>query len=157
MKRIDGFDLLTGLFQFKTVLDERRREFVLFQKSSVDAISGIADKTAFEALENHVHLLDHIKAAEFDPLTRIARALGQAVLGALEAYDPRKHFRVYVSVKLRGSMIIRFHQVWDGEEPYYHPDDFTSSREKVFAFENQPAGGDAVESGDETVLSQKYL
>ena len=58
-----------------------------------------------------------------------------ALLSSLKSYYPQKSFVVYVSINLHDSFIIRFHQKWDDEEPYYYPADFTSPNEKVYSFE----------------------
>ena len=58
MKRLDYFELLSNLFSFKTVSDEQKNEYVLFSQSDDGPIRNIKDRTEFEALENHVHLLD---------------------------------------------------------------------------------------------------
>lgn len=135
MKRIEYFELLTGLFNFKTVSDEIGNEFVLFSQNNNGPIGNIRDKTEFEAMENHVHLLDNIKRDEFDKLISIAENLGKALLNSLKSQYPQKYFMVFVSIHLHDSMIIRFHQKWDGEESYCNPSEFTSPREKVLSFE----------------------
>lgn len=61
--------------------------------------------------------------------------LCRIVLFKLKSQYPEKNFVVYVSIKLNDSMILRFHQKWDGEEPYYNVSDFSLPNERVFAFE----------------------
>jgi len=139
MKRIEYFELLAKTFEFKTIIDDYGNEFVLLKENCVDSFKKIEDKTEFEASENHIHLLDNINKNEFEILKKIAPILGQAVLHSLTSQYAQKHFRVYVSIHLYDSMIIRFHQKWDNEEFYCNPDEFTSSKEKVYAFENNKA------------------
>ena len=136
MRRIEYIESLANLFEFKTISDAHGNEFVLFKESDFDSVKGIADKTEFEASENHIHLLDNIKKDEFEALKVIAPILGKALLCSLQFQYPQNHFRVYVSVHLYDSMIIRFHQKWENEEPYCNPDEFISPKEKVYAFEN---------------------
>ena len=136
MKRTDYFELLAQLFEFKTVTDELGNEFVLFRSSPLETVGKIDDKTQFEAVENHIHLLEHIKAFEFEKLCSVSSRLGQALLWSLNANYPDKHFVVFVSLQLHDSMIIRFHQKWEGEEAYYDVSDFRSPTEKVLMFES---------------------
>ena len=135
MRRIEYFELLSNLYGFKSIFDKKGTEYVLFS-NGINAIENVWDKTGFEALENHVHLLDNVKADEFDRLIPVAQNLGQSLLYNLKSNYPSKHFMVYVTVHLHESMIIRFHQKWENEAPYYNSDDFKSPNEKVFLFEN---------------------
>jgi len=43
---------------------------------------------------------------------------------------------VFVTVRMYDSLIIRFHQKWDGELPYYDPDDVRSEKDFIIKFEN---------------------
>ena len=134
MKRVDYFKTIAELFAFKTITDEHGNEYVLYQNSSFDSISGIEDKTAFEALENHVHLLNHIKPSEVDSLAVVGANLGRALLASLKLKFPEKSFFVFVSITPGDSFIIRFHQKWDNEPPHLDPAEFQSSKETVFGF-----------------------
>lgn len=136
MKRIDFLELITQLFEFKIITDEHNHEFVLLKTNPLKSASKIDDKTQFEAVENHVHLLEHIKSFEFKKLEPIAVSLGQALLWSLHASYPDKHFVVFVTVHLHDSMIIRFHQKWAGESFYYDMTDFQLQNEKIYLFEN---------------------
>ena len=135
MKRIEYFELIANLFVFKTIFDEKGNEYVLFSVSEYDSIQNIEDKTAFEALENHIHLLERIKKQEFESLIPVAKILGQTLANSLKTQFPNKKFYVYVSLRLNDSMIIRFHQKWENEEPYCNPADFVGEIEKVFGYE----------------------
>ena len=64
----------------------------------------------------------------------IGKILGETQLNALTAKYPDKEFCVFVTVDIGESMIIRFHQVWKNEPPYYNPDDFNSDKTKVLMF-----------------------
>lgn len=135
MKRVEYFQQITDLFRFKTITDEEKREFVLFSQCNCDSVENVQDKTEFEAYENHIHLINYLKKEEFYYLIPIAKTLGQAVLDCLSWNYPEKKFMVYVSLHMYDSMIIRFHQKWENEQPYCNPQDFNSENEKVFLFE----------------------
>ena len=122
---------IASLSEFKTIHDEFGNEYVLFKNSCMDSIHGITDKTEFEAVENHVHLLDNINANEFEKLTKIAPDICGLLLNSLQCTFPDKHFAVYVTVHLHDSMIIRFHQKWENEDYYFDPE-FSTSAEKTF-------------------------
>jgi len=146
MKRIDYYEMISKLFEFKTIRDENGTEYVLFSycldsmdipdKTVCINSANIPDKTAFEALENHTHLLDNLTKEEFERLIPVAQNLGKSLLNNLICNFPEKHFIVYVSIQVHDSMIIRFHQKWENEPPYYNPADFNSPTERVCAFEN---------------------
>lgn len=123
------------LFEFKKVYDENENEYVLYKSSFHDTILNVKDKTEFESLENHVHLVDHIKKSEFEQLLQIGNGLGKALLCSLKYEYPSKHFRVYVQLQIKGSMIVRFHQVWENEEPYFDEKDLNCATEKILLFE----------------------
>lgn len=135
MKRIEYFELLAKIFTFKKILDEKGNEYVLLSMSELNEIKNIEDKTAFEALENHVHLVDNLKKEEFERLIPVAKILGQLLAHRLKYQFPNKHFYIYVSLRLKDSMIIRFHQKWENEEPYCDPKDFNGEIEKVFMYQ----------------------
>lgn len=136
MRRIVCFERIAKAFDFKTAVDEQGNEYVLFADNNLDLIENIQDKTAFEAFENHIHLIDNIKNNEFGKLVAIAQNFGMALLNCLQIRYPQKRFIVYVSLRLKDSMIIRFHQRWENEEPFCNPRDFVSKDEKVFIFQN---------------------
>ena len=135
MKRIVYFELLEQLFTFKTISDEKGNEYVVSSSYESDSVKNIEDKTAFEAVESHVHLLDNVKKQEFERLIPVAKTMAQTLAYSLSHRFPDKKFYVYASVTLNDSFILRFHQKWDGEEPYFDPVDFNTEREKMFLFE----------------------
>ena len=73
MKRVEYFELLTNLFQYKTVYDKTGNEYVLFANSSINYLPEISDKTAFESLENHIHLLYNVRKEEYKNLIEVGR------------------------------------------------------------------------------------
>ncbi len=64
MRRIEFLELLVNLFQFKTVHDEKGNEYVLFSDNPINSAVNVQDHTAFEAIQNHVHLLVNIQKDE---------------------------------------------------------------------------------------------
>lgn len=137
MKRIEYFSLLADIFSFKTLSDDRGNEYVFFKNCCpTDKLINIVDKTEFESFTNHIHLLDNIKKEEFDKLTEVSKIIIESVLSQLIQLFPDKKFRVYVSICLKDSMIVRFHQKWENEEPYCNPEEFKKQNEKVFMVEN---------------------
>ena len=137
MKRAEFLNMLTDLFQFRTIADKNGNSYILFRSSCLSGVDvDVDDKTAFEAVENHVHLLDNIKESEFSTLVAASQVLGQSLLNNLRYYYPDKQFYVFVSITLHDSLIIRFHQKWYSEAPYYDPLNFTNSKEVLLMFES---------------------
>ncbi|MCL2512344.1 MAG: hypothetical protein FWF08_00460 [Oscillospiraceae bacterium] len=134
MKIIDSLEILLNLFDYKTIPDENGNEFVVYKNSRVDFIENIEDKTAFEAVENHVHILNNVKKNEFERLFPVAENLVKALLNNLKSRFPEKSFCVFATIELHESFIIRFHQKWDNETPYYDPAAFDPSKTKVVMF-----------------------
>lgn len=104
------------------VRDKFGNEFVLL--SGAGGLSGveaeIRDKTEFEAVQNHVHVLDNISRSERKCLKQIAHPLCVGIMAALQKKYPGRKFCVYATAS--DSFILRFHQCWDGEPLYYDPD-----------------------------------
>ena len=135
MKRLNFLQSVVRLFSFKTIADDRGNEYVLFGDSTMTKsdMPYISDRTEFEALENHVHLLEKITKKEFKDSEEVLNFLGKSLLNCLRQTYPDKHFFVYVSIDLKDSMIVRFHQKWENEMPYYTDKDFGKNT-KLFTF-----------------------
>ena len=135
MRKIDVLKTVANLFDFKIITDEKGNEYVLYADSVINEIDfEIEDKTQFEALENHTHLIDNVKKSDFEELIGIGNLLGEALLNSLKSKYPNKEFCVFVTVDIGESMIIRFHQIWENESVYYDPDDFNSDKTSVLMF-----------------------
>ena len=132
MRRIEYFELFADLFQYKTICDEKGNEYVLFADNPINSIENVQDHTAFEAIQNHVHLITNMQKDEFEKGSEIAKKIGRALLNNLNACYPEKSFFVFVSFRKKDDMIIRFHQSWANEVPYFDPSDFVN--EKVYMF-----------------------
>lgn len=135
MRRVDWIELISLLFDYKTIFDKQGNEYVLFKNNKLNEIENIVeDKTAFEAIENHIHILKNVKKKEFKRLVKNSKYIGKAVFNSLSIAYPDKQFVVYITVKLNDSMIIRFHQKWHDEPEYFDADSFVSNRQKLFVF-----------------------
>ena len=135
MKKIDILKSVANLFDFKTVTDNNGNEYVLYADSVINGNDlEIDDKTQFEAVQNHVHLIDNVKKSDFEELIETGKVLGETQLNALKSKYPEKEFCVFVTVDIGESFIIRFHQIWKNEPVYYNPDDFNSERTRVLMF-----------------------
>lgn len=135
MRKFELLRAFSEMFDFKTVTDENGNEYVIYANSVLSEIgSELKDKTQFEAVENHIHLIDNVKKYDFDELIEIGKVLGETQLSALKSKYPDKEFCVFVTVDIGESMIIRFHQVWENEPVYYNPDDFNSEKTRVLMF-----------------------
>lgn len=134
MKRIEYFKLFSQILNptFNVYRDKNGIEFVLPEDNSffLEDIA-IDDKTAFEAVESHIHLLDKITKPEFEDLTEIASVFCQHYFNKLKQTYPTRIFVVYVTIDINESMILRFHQKWHDEKDYYSEDDFDLSKVKI--------------------------
>ena len=94
---------------------------------------SVEDKTAYEAGNNHEHLLDDISDEAFSELVADAPVLCRLIYCNIKMQYPQRKLAVYVAVSRHDSLTVRFHQVWTGEPPYYDPEDFSSGDERVFS------------------------
>lgn len=94
---------------------------------------SVEDKTAYEAGNNHEHLLDDISDEVFSELVADAPVLCRLIYCNIKMQYPRRKLAVYAAVSRHDSLTVRFHQVWTGEPPYYDPEDFSSGDERVFS------------------------
>ncbi|MBR6028549.1 MAG: hypothetical protein IKP40_05605 [Clostridia bacterium] len=100
--------------------DSYGNEYVLLsvpQFSVSDPV--IQDRTAFEALNTHTHVLSDLSKRDFKDLRVIAPHICRQLLTYLNGKYPGKHFCVFASAVLHDDFIIRFHQKWENETPYY--------------------------------------
>ncbi len=124
---------LLSLLEFKTIADECGNEFVVYKSSNITEIKDIEDKTAFEALENHVHIFDNITKCQKESAVYFSKKLGKILLDNLSYKFPQKHFVVFVTVNT--SVIIRFHQKWN-DEPWYYMIDESYEGTELLWFDN---------------------
>ena len=70
MNRIEWLERLTEAYRFKEVASEDGYTYILRESYEQEKVGKIEDKTAFEAVENHVHLLDRVKLKEYKKLEK---------------------------------------------------------------------------------------
>lgn len=99
-------------------------------------MEDIEDKTMFEAVENHIHILDNVKKRDASILDKFGERIGGLLLDRLKFCFPQKKFYVFVTYEINDSLIIRFHQDRPGEEPYYDPVDYSENGNR-FSFYGQ--------------------
>lgn len=121
-RRVEIIDQMSDFFQTELVKDRRGNEYVLLK--SLDWHFGESsnepdDKTAFEAGQNHIHILDNLSRVELKYLRTTAQNLCDGILSMLCGLYPNKQFFVYASASLHDSFIVRFHQAWPGEPAYF--------------------------------------
>ena len=120
MKMLDCYLSLAKLLRFKEVSDADGNVYVLFENSDICHVEhSIEDKTAFEAVENHCHLIDHLSSNDFSRIIDAAMLLGKILYWSLKSAYSEKRFVVFVTADRGDSLTIRFHQQWEGEDPYY--------------------------------------
>ena len=117
------FAAVVNNVDFKTIYDMKGSAFVVLGEScagkDVSSVE-ITDKTAFEAVENHIHI--SLKKTGFIKLFSLRRegiTLCRRFMLLLKEKYPTRDFVVYVTVTLGDAAILRFHQKWNGEADYY--------------------------------------
>lgn len=125
---------LTQLLQYGIIQDTVGNELVCI----ADVATGeridymILDKTAYEAVNNHVHLVDDITDYEHLVLAADAEIMCLLIYANLKFEYPKKRFAVFATVQRHDSFVLRFHQIWKDEQMYYMPSNISES-EYVFA------------------------
>ena len=77
------------------------------------------DRTGYEALLNHVHLFPGpLPPERMAEAREMALATARDLCHALRQTFPEKRFAVFLTVNAEDA-ILRFHQLWPGEAPYY--------------------------------------
>ena len=96
-----------SLLDTEIVTDKSGRDFVLLSGAYIDL--------------DYVHILDKLSPTELDGLKEMAPALCRCIQYTLQAKYPGRQFYVYATASVHDSFILRFHQSWDDEPPYYSP------------------------------------
>ncbi|MEA5038663.1 MAG: hypothetical protein VB086_02375 [Clostridiaceae bacterium] len=94
----------------------------------------IADKTQCEAVENHFHLFNRTNEENKEAVKKIGASIAKNLLRALMQTFPDKKFIVYLEVNISDSTIVRFHQIWDNEPPYFDVATFKNKNVELFEF-----------------------
>ena len=120
LKKIDY--LLPILYpEFYTVIDNSNNELV-FLKTEEKLISEpfkTEDKTQSEAFINHFHICGRVSKSEYILVEKIGKIVAYNLLERLKLSFPQKKFVVYLEINYKDSTIIRFHQLWKDEPPYF--------------------------------------
>lgn len=100
-------------------------------KVSIDKING-QDKTAIESLVNHIHLSDIFDVKLSTDFVLIAKKVGDIWATKLKRDFPNHKFRIYLTCE--DDIILRFHQVHDGEPNWLNEFDWKEeiSSGKIF-------------------------
>ena len=66
MRKNDLQSLITLLdvFEVITITDDDENEYVVLKSCGVTSIDNVDDKTAFEAVMNHTHIIDDVKKSK---------------------------------------------------------------------------------------------
>ena len=108
---------------FYTRRDPSGAEFVLLDTGDGPDTSplplAVEDRTGYEAVWNHVHLFSGpFPPEELAEIRTRALAAARDLRHALEQTFPDKRFAVFLTLNPEDG-ILRFHQLWPGEAPYY--------------------------------------
>ena len=106
---------------FCTRRDPSGAEFVLLDTGDdlLPPSRAVEDRTGYEAVWNHVHLFSGpLPPEELAKVRTLALAAAQDLRHALEQTFPGKRFAVFLTLNPEDG-ILRFHQLWPGEVPYY--------------------------------------
>ena len=109
-------------FNFKIIYDIKGTEYIVLDESRAEkdiSTIEIADKTAFEAVENHIHMMERISFVKLFSLQKEGENLCRSFLLSLKKKYPTRDFVVCVTLTLHDAMILRFHQKWKDEADYY--------------------------------------
>ena len=119
MRKNDLQSLITLLdvFEVITITDDDENEYVVLKSCGVTSIDNIDDKTAFEAVMNHTHIIDDVKKSNINDIEEFSNKLLNTYGNFLHYKYPSKHFVVYVTID--DSVTLRFHQKWSNEPWYY--------------------------------------
>lgn len=108
---------------FYTRRDPSGAEFVLLDTDDAPDSSPLSriveDRTGYEALLNHVHLFSGpLPPEQLAEAREMALAAARNLRDTLARAFPEKRFAVFLTVNAE-DIILRFHQLWPGEVPYY--------------------------------------
>ena len=112
--------------KFYTASDSEDNEYVFLKTNDqmVKTVNKVSDKTQLEAFENHVHICGKVKKRDRQKAYTAAKLITNNLIEKLKMEFPNKKFYVYLDCNFREHIIIRFHQLWENELPYYNENDF---------------------------------
>lgn len=119
MTRINLLTKLSPIIfpQFYSLKDIEGNELILLDTGNKEASLGKEkiDKTQMESYLNHFHIWDNFRACDEIQIKEFCECVARNLLEKLaQKYDNRK-FSVFLEINSRGSIVIRFHQLWDKE------------------------------------------
>jgi len=112
--------------KFYTAIDSEDNEYIFLktQDSTINSLDKVSDKTQLEAYENHIHICGKVKKrVQYTAITS-AKLITKNLIENLKASFPNKNFYVYLDCDFNDHIILRFHQLWENEAPYYDVKDF---------------------------------
>ena len=117
--------------EFYTVKDLQNNEYVFLKtnETAIDSLELVKDKTQTEAFENHVHIFGKTKRKEQEKVLEATRLIIDNLIRNLKINFPNKKFHVYLDCDFFDHVIIRFHQHWEDELPYYNVREFPNIEE----------------------------
>jgi len=127
-------DLMPIIYpKFYTCHDASKNELVFLDIGESKILNiDVLDKTQCEALVNHYHLFEKMGERNYEKIIEIGRAIANNLYDSLLRSFPSKLFVIYLEVSTKNSTILRFHQIWEGELPYF---DMTQIYDDVEIFE----------------------
>ena len=108
---------------FCTRRDPSGAEFVLLAGEDAPETGPLprspGDRTQYEAVLNHCHLFPGpLRPRQLAEARRAGLAAARSLRDSLARAFPGKRFAVFLTVSPE-DVILRFHQLWPGEAPYY--------------------------------------
>jgi hypothetical protein len=121
---------------FYTLKDKEDNEFVFLNvgEKLKDVSNRKIDRTQCEAIENHFHLFNKINAYNKGDVIEIGNAISKNLLNCLNINFPQKKFIVFLEVNMKYSTVIRFHQLWNDESPYFDIHQYQNAEMELFEF-----------------------
>ena len=117
--------------------DEEKNELVFLDNGNIETGTyKIKYKTSCEAFVNHFHLFDKFPESEFEKVFAIGDKIAKNLIRRLDECYPDKKFVVYLEINRKDSTIIRFHQLWENEPPYFDMA-FKYPDTEIFEYKNQ--------------------
>lgn len=132
---MDIFDFIINLSfivfpELYTVMDSENNEYVFLKSGEkINSLGIVKDKTQLEAFENHVHLFGKVKKNRRQAALAAARLIANNLIKELRLHFPNKKFHIFLDCDFSDHIIVRFHQHWDDEPPYYDCTEFSTIEE----------------------------
>ena len=116
---------------FYTIKDSENNEYVFLktEDNEIKLLKSVTDKTQLEAYENHIHLFGKVKKKYQKDAVKVAQLITNNLVKVLGMRFPNKQFIVYLDCDFEDHIIIRFHQIWKNEPPYYDVSDYSTITE----------------------------